>query len=83
MAAHAIDEVVEIEEKIEVVEMDATEPEGGATYESKGFPFSIPPPLPWVSINTYSQVSPFSRAWLFYLVVIVNFLFFLVLGNRA
>lgn len=58
MAAHAIDELVEIEleENIEVVENVSTQIDKGATtYDDRRLPFVLPPP-PQVPRNTYPQV---------------------------
>lgn len=57
MAAHAVDEDVEIEvEKIDEIEMASDGIEKGATYMVKGLPFRLPPPPP-VPCNAYLQVS--------------------------
>ncbi|KAJ4729999.1 Zinc finger CCCH domain-containing protein [Melia azedarach] len=55
MAAHAVDEDVEIEvEKIDEIEMASDGIEKGATYMVKGLPFRLPPPPP-VPCNAYLQ----------------------------
>lgn len=58
MAARAIDDLVEIEmeENVEAVEnISQGIVRGGATYEARSLPFSLPPPPP-IHRNTYSKV---------------------------
>lgn len=72
MAAHAVDEEVDIELEDNIrAETASTRAEKGATYEIMGLPFPLPPPLP-VLKNNYSMVSTFTC--LFFLIRSINFL---------
>lgn len=55
-AAHVVDEVIEIDEKFEVVGNSSARVEKEVEYEVRGLPFPLPPPPP-LPQNAYLQVS--------------------------
>lgn len=59
MAAHVVDEVIEViemDEKFEVVGNSSARVEKEVEYEVRGLPFPLPPPPP-LPQNAYLQVS--------------------------